>query len=126
MKDTYTSMETVTTCCGNTVIFVHSQVMKFFKETFEKNYSNFTTEEKEEFFHIDNEYGDLLAKIWKEPLQDMLKTSYGADWALPHEERNPTQEYEYVLANRDNDLTDEQYNLKLERLRQHKEWFESQ
>jgi hypothetical protein len=125
MKDTYTAMETVTTCCGNTIIFRKDLLAKFFKTTYEENYLNLTQEEKEEAFRVDQEYGDLLIKIWKEPLQEILK-DFGADWALQCSPRNPTEEYEYQLTLPDADLTEEQYALKLERLRIHKEWFEKQ
>ena len=126
MKDTYTAMETVTTCCGDTIIFKPQLLNIFFKKTFEENYSNLTQEEKEESFRVDQEYGDLLIKIWKEPLQEILK-SFGADWALQCNPRNPIEEYEYqLILPKDEDLTEEQYNLKMERLKLNKEWFEKQ
>jgi hypothetical protein len=119
-------METITTSDGHTILFSKSQVCKFFKSTFEQNYSNLSEDERAEFFHINEQYGDLLDKIWREPLQEMLNELYGANWAVQSADRNPTEEYEHHLSiGKDEDLTDEEHQLKMERLRHHKEWFES-
>jgi len=127
MKDTYTSMETITTGCGNTVIFRPDQLGTFFKKTYEENYLTLTPEEVSESFGIDQEYGDLLIKIIKEPLHDILIDYYGAEWALQDKERDPIEEYNYALSKpKDEDMTEEEHNLKMERLRLHKEWFEQQ
>lgn len=126
MKNTYTLLETTKASDGNTIIFKREHLAKFFKKTFEENYANMSDEEKEEVFHLDQEYGDLLIKVWKEPLQKIIEKS-GATWALQDEERNPIEEYEHALSlPKDEDLSDEEHNLKLERLRLHKEWYEKQ
>lgn len=126
MKNTYTLLETTKASDGNTIIFKREHLAKFFKKTFEENYANMSDEEKKEVFHLDQEYGDLLIKVWKEPLQKIIETS-GANWALQDEERNPIEEYEHALSlPKDEDLSDEEHNLKLERLRLHKEWYEKQ
>lgn len=125
MKNTYTSLETIRTRNGKTILFKQEDVAKWFKTNYEQNYLNLSQEEKNLAFQLDTEYGDLLIKLWKEPLQNLISES-GANWALPDGDRNPIEEYYYQLAggNTDEDLTDEQYQLKLERLRLQKEWFE--
>jgi hypothetical protein len=126
MKNTYTSMETVKTCCGNTIIFRPDLLAKFYKKTFEENYLSLSQQDMEESFLVDQLYGDLLTKIWKEPLQGIIQ-EYGADWALQCACRNPVEEYNHQLSlPKDADLTEEEYNLKMERLRLHKEWYETQ
>ena len=127
MKDTYTSMETITTSDSHTILFSKSQVCKFFKSTFQQNYSNFSEDERAEFFHMIEQYGDLLDKIWKKPLQEMLTELYGANWAVQSADRNPTEEYEHHLSiGKNEDLTNEEHQLKTERLRHRKEWYEKQ
>lgn len=126
MKNTFTTLETLRTSDGKVIIFNAEQLGNFFKKTYEENYANMTPEEKEEAFYVDQEYGDLLVKMWKEPLQKILEYS-GATWALQDAPRNPIEEYEYVLSiPKDEDMTEEEHNLKIERLRHHKEWYEKQ
>ena len=117
MNNTYTLLETLKTSDGNTIIFNGSQISKFYDKTFEENFANLSIEEKEEVFRIDRDYEDLLFKVLREPLQEMMKY-------LP---KNPIDEYEFFLSqSKSEDVTEEQYNLKIERLRQHKEWYEKQ
>jgi hypothetical protein len=127
MKDTYTLLETIKTSDGKTILFKKEHLVNFFKKTYEENYLNLSDTEKEEAFQVDQEYGDLLVKIIKEPLQKVLEEASGAAWALQDEERNPIEEYEHALSlPKDNDLSDEEHGLKMERLRLHKEWYEKQ
>ena len=124
MKNTYTSLEAIQTRDGNTVVFKAQKVAKFFKKNFEENFHKLTPQEKQEFFHIQHEYGDILDKIWRVPLQEALKVS-GAKWALQDVQRNPIEEYNNVRGRgKDADLSQEEHDLKLERLRLYKEWFE--
>ena len=125
-NNNYTLLDTVLCSDGNRRIFRKEYVADWFKHDFESNYLQLTTEEREEGFSIELDYGDLIVKILNEPLQEFLKDS-GAAWALKDEYRNPIEEYEHALVhNRDEDLTEEQHAMKIERLRQHKEWFEKQ
>lgn len=127
MKNTYTLLETITTFDGNTVIYRPDLISNFFRDTFEKNHSVLSQQHKEETFLVDEKYGDLLDKIWRERLHDILINYHGADWGLKSDERNPIEEHEHQMSlDKDADLTDEQHNLKLERLRLHREWFENQ
>lgn len=127
MKNTYTTLETTTTTDGNTIIYRPDLIAQFFKKTFEENYFNLSKEQKEEVFLVDKEFGDLLTKIWKEPLQQILVNYHGSEWALQSSERNPTEEYEHhLLIDKDEDLSDEEHDLKIQRLKEHKEWFENQ
>ena len=127
MKNTFTTLETFRASDGNVILFRKEHLLNFFKKTYEENYLNLSVAEKEEAFQIDHEYGDLLIKIIKEPLQKILEESAGAAWALQDEERNPIEEYEHALSlPKDNDLSDEEHSLKMERLRLHKEWYEKQ
>lgn len=122
MKNTFTFLETFKASDGNTIIFKGEHIGKFFKKTYEENYASMSKEEKEEAFRVDHEYGDLLIKIWKEPLQEILSH---VGWALQDSGRNPIEEYEYALSlPKDEDMTEEEHNLKMERLRLNKEWFE--
>ena len=125
MKDTFTIMETLTTYDGNTIVFKKDQVIKFYKTIYEINYANLTKEEKEEAFEVDHNYGDLLIKIWKEPLQNYLK-EIGSDMILFREEdRNPLQEYYHVTHNCcDDDETLGEHELKMQRLKHNLEWYQ--
>ena len=123
MKNNFTTLKTIKSSDGNTIIFRYDNIAKFFKKTYEENYASLSKEEKEESFFIDKEYGDLLIKIWKEPLNNILNLTL----FIQDEERNPTEEYEYTSAlPKDEYMTQEEWDLKIERLREHKEWFESQ
>ena len=123
MKNTFTTLETLTTHDGNTIIFNQMCVGEFFKTIFEQNYLKLSPEEKEEVYLVNQQYGDLLNKLWREPLQEALKPS-GAKWATQDKKRNPIDEYKHVLsAAKDADLTEEAHQIKMERLKLHAELF---
>jgi hypothetical protein len=100
----------------------------FFKNIFEKNFAKLTQEEKEKLFSLETQYGDLDLKIMKNPLYDMLnKMDNNLHWGINDTEQNPTEVYEHDLSiDRDQNMSEEEHNLKMERLRLHKEWFEKQ
>lgn len=126
MKNTFTCLETIKTSDGNTIIFNAKHLSKFYEKTFEENFASLTAEEKQEAFQVNHEYEDLLIKMWKEPLRKI--TDYLADISNFQESiRNPIEEYEYLLlAPKEEGVTEEDHNLKIERSRQHKEWYEKQ
>ena len=127
MKDTYTSLETVETFDGNTIIYRPEKVTEFFRIIFEQNFAQMSIEEKHQSFKLAYDYKDLVKKVWQEPLQEIVRLHRGADWALQSSDRNPTEEYDYQLSlSKDEDFTDEENQLVMERLRLHKEWFEQQ
>ena len=119
MKNTYTLSETIKTSDGNTIIFDPKHLIKFFEKTFEDNFASLTTEEKQEAFQVGHEYKDLLIKLWKEPLLTIP--------VFQETMRNPIDEYEYLLlAPKEEGVTEEEHNLRMERSRQNKEWYEKQ
>ena len=123
MKNTFTTLETLTTSDGNTIIFNQMSVGEFFKTIFEQNYLKLSPEEKEEVYLIEQNYGDILDKAWKSPLQVAVK-SIGAGWVFQDEERNPIEEYKHVLSvAKDADISEEAHQAILERLRLHAELF---
>ena len=130
MKSFLTLLDTLKTHDGNRIIYRPDKILEFFKRTYEENYMNLSKEEKEEGFLVDQQYGDLLMKIFKEPIHNLLNadnSDTSISYIIQTEQRNPTEEYEYALAiPKDDYVTEEEYNLKMERLRLHKEWFESQ
>jgi hypothetical protein len=80
-------------------------------------------EEKEEVYLIEQNYGDILDRVWKSPLQVAVKST-GAGWVFQDEERNPIEEYRYALAMaKDADITEEAHQAKMERLKLHAELF---
>jgi hypothetical protein len=124
MKNTFTILETFRASDGKVILFRGEQLSNFFKKTYEENFANMTPDEKQEAFQVEQEYGDLLTKMWKEPLQKVLN---GSVWVLPNEPRNVIEEYEYALSiPKDEDMTEEEHNLKIERLRLYKELYEKQ
>ena len=124
MKNTFTFLETIKTTDGHTIVFKGDALGKFFKKTYEENHANLSEEQKHEAFLVEQEYGDILLRMYKEPLQKLLGD---VGWIVPNDERNPIEEYEYALSlPKDEDMTEEEHNLKIERLRLHKEWYEKQ
>jgi len=123
MKDTFTTLETLTTHDGKTIVFREDCVGKFFKTIYEKNYLKLSPEEKQEEFLVNEKYGDLLDRAWREPLKEAIKKT-GAGWALPNAKRNPIEEYRYALdMAKDADISEEAHQAKMERLKLHAELF---
>jgi hypothetical protein len=128
MKDTYTLLETVETSCGNTIMFRPELVGYFWKTTKEENWQKLTPEEKQKAFELEQKYADLDLKIMKQPLHDMLnQMNSGLHMDVSDREDNPIEEYEHHLnLPRDEAFSEEEWELKLARLRERKEWFEKQ
>jgi hypothetical protein len=117
MKDTYTKLETFQTSDGNTIIYDQTQVANFFKKSMEQLYPTLSKEEQEEWFTVSTQYDDLLKKVWKNHLDPFYSTEEPL--------RNPTEEYEFALAtDKDINLTDEEHQIKLQRLLHFKTLFE--
>jgi hypothetical protein len=113
MIDSYTTMENFKASDGNAIIYNINCVFTFLTQTIEENYINLSDEEKIESFYIGHEYGDLLAKLVNAPIGEVR--------------RNPKEEFEnFNSIPRDDNVSEHVYNIKLERLRLNKEWFESQ
>lgn len=128
MKDTYTLLETVETTCGNTIIFRPDLVDYFWKTIKEENWQKLTPEEKEKIFELEIEYRDLDLKVMKQPLHDMLnEMNPDLHVGVSNNDHNPAEEYEHHLnLPKDEHFTEEEWELKLARLRERKEWFEKQ
>ena len=128
MKDTYTLLETVETSCGNTIMFRPVLVEYFYKNIFEKNFAKLTQEEKEKLFVLETQYGDLDLKVMKQPLHDMLNEMHpGLHIGVSDKDHNPVEAYEHHLnISKDKALSEEEWELKLARLKEHKDWFEKQ
>jgi hypothetical protein len=113
MINTYTTLETFKTTDGNTIIYNTNCVGKFLNETIEENYKILSEEERTESFYVGHMYGDLLEKLLSVPMGEVR--------------RNPKEEYEHFISiPKDDNISDYMHNSKIERLRQNKEWFESQ
>ena len=123
MKDTFTTLETLKTVDNKTVIFRERCVTYFFKTIFQQNYLKLSPEEKEEVYFVDQQYGDILDKAWKEPVKIALKPT-GASWVVQDEKRNPIEEYNHALSvAKDADISEEAHQIKMKRLRLYAELF---
>jgi hypothetical protein len=84
---------------------------------------NLTEEEKNEYFTVAYEYEDVLTELFDSQVEKVVQ----ANWTMDPLYRNPIEEYEnYVSLPKDEDLTDEEHELKLQVLKEFKEWFEKQ
>lgn len=122
-KYAYTYLPTIKTYSGENITFNEYVLTNFIKKTLYENILSLSSEEKNEVFHMCFEYRELLEELFDAQIKNITK----AGWTLDDEYRNPTEEYEnYISLPKDDDLTDEEHNLKIEFLRQFKEWFETQ
>lgn len=127
IANTFTFLETVKTSDGNTILYDLNESAHFFRNKIEENYNTFTSNEKEEFFEMQQKYGDIFDIIFKEPLHNALAETNPVGWVVQDVKRNPIEEYEYFLTkSKDEDMTDSEHNLKFKRLLEHKLWFEKQ
>jgi hypothetical protein len=128
MIGSYTTIETIETTCGNTIIFRPELVEYFFKTTKEENWQKLTPEEKEKTFKLEIEYADLDIKVMEQPLHDMLnEMNPDLHIGVSDKDHNPVEVYEHHLnIPKDEAFSEEEWELKLARLKEHKEWFEKQ
>lgn len=124
-KYAYTYLPTIKTYDNENIFFNESLIPNFVKKTFFERFNALSEEEKDEFFRMSYEYEDILFELFDVQIEKFTK----AGWTAINDPvfRNPTEEYEnYASLPKDDDLTHEEHELKLEFLRQFKEWFEKQ
>jgi hypothetical protein len=119
----YTHLDTIKTYEGDNIIFAPAVVANFIKGTYYKNILNLSKEEKDEWFHLSAKYVDILEKLFDKGTENFSD----AGWIKKSDRRTPTEEFDnYCSQPKDEDLTDEEHELKMQYLREYKEWFEKQ
>jgi|LakMenE01Jun11ns_1017448.scaffolds.fasta_scaffold9936789_2 hypothetical protein len=121
----HTLLPTIKTYDNENILFNQSLIPNFVKKTFFERVVALSEEERDEFFRMSYEYEDVLFEMFDGQIENLTE----AGWTTATDTifRNPTEEYEnYASLPKDADLTDEEHQLKLEHLRQFKEWFEKQ
>jgi hypothetical protein len=126
MKDTYTEMETFVARDGNTILVRKDKVLEFFANQYELNHASLTDEEKQAEFLMNQLYADVIFKVYKEPLQLWLSGN-GSElkqFTPPHVD--VAGDYERLLAAGPAEHeSQESFDLKLQRLKNHKDWIEN-
>ena len=121
----HTLLPTIKTYDGENILYDASVIPNFVKKTFFERVAALSEEERDEFFRMSYEYEDVLFEMFDGQIENLTE----AGWTTANDPifRNPIEEYEnYESLPKDDDLTDEEHQLKLEHLRQFKEWFEKQ
>ena len=122
-KYSYTQLETIKSYGGDNIIFDEKVVANFYKKTILENILNLTESEKEEYFQMNLEYRDVLDIIYDSHFENAATTGW-----TERSVKTPTEDYENFLtllsSGGDEGFTEEERNLKLEVLRQFKEWYE--
>lgn len=123
MKDTFTLMPTFVASDGNTILVRKDRVLKFFQEDIEYKHLLLTEEEKQEEFLMNHLYADIIHMVYKQPLQDYVR-SHGAEVKLfrPPNVSHETDYERMLLAGPGPGETEEVFQLRLERLKNHIEW----
>jgi hypothetical protein len=122
-KYSYTYFPTIKTYEGDNILLDTKVISDFLKKTFMERILNLTEEEKNEYFTVAYEYEDVLTELFDSQVEKVVQ----ANWTMDPLYRNPIEEYEnYVSLPKDEDLTDEEHELKLQVLKEFKEWFEKQ
>lgn len=116
-----TQLDTIKTHDGDSIIFEPRVIASFMKSTYYQNVLSLTSEEKEKYFEMSWKFKDILSILFDEKLEHTTE----AGWSRKTDIRTPTEEFNnYVSQPKDDDLTDEEHELKLQYLKEYKEWFE--
>lgn len=121
----HTLLPTIKTYNNENILYDKTLIPNFVKKTFFERVAALSEEEKDEFFRMTYNYEDILLEIFDGQIGKFTE----AGWTTVNDPvfRNPIEEYEnYESLPKDADLTEEEHALKLEHLRQFKEWFEKQ
>lgn len=122
-KYSYTHLDTIKTYEGDNIIFSPEVVANFIKRTYYENILKLSKEEKEEWFQLSIKYRDILDKLFDNKVEKYTE----AGWIKRSDRRNPIEEFDnYCSQPKDEDLTDEEHELKMQYLKEYKEWFEQQ
>jgi hypothetical protein len=118
-----TQLETIKTHDGDSIIFEPRVIASFMKSTYYQNVLSLTPEEKNKYFEMSWKYKDILSVLFDSKLEKTTE----AGWLRKTDIRTPTEEFDnYASQPKDIDLTDEEHELKLQYLKEFKDWFERQ
>lgn len=118
----YTLLPTIKTYDGDNILFYKEVIADFLKKTHYERISQLNDEEKCEFFEMSLKYREVLDKVF-----DNKIVEFRNNWTYDPTYRNPTEEYEtYISLPKDEDLTDYEHELKVQHLKEFKDWYEKQ
>jgi hypothetical protein len=119
----FTHLDTIKTYDGDAILFEPRVIATFMKSTYYKNVLNLTPAERDKYFEMSWKYKDILTVLFDSNMEHTTE----AGWVKKTDIRTPPEEFDnYVSQPKDEDLTDEEHELKLEYLKQYKDWFEKQ
>ena len=118
----YTYLETIKNFEGDNILYDFFVLTNYMKKNHIERINLFTEEQKEKFFYMSYHCRETLDK-----LMDQHIINFGDPGWNEERVRNPKEDYEnFISLPRDADYTDEEYELKLNHLREFKDWFEKQ
>jgi hypothetical protein len=124
-KYAHTYHDTIKTFEGDNIEFDPRVLTNYVKKIHYERINQLTEEEKEKFFYMSYHYRLIMDELFDNKIDKFSE----AGWQMEENSRarNPSEEYEnYMSIPQDADLTDEEHNLKIDNLRQFKDWFEKQ
>ena len=118
----YTYEQTIKKFEGDNILYDFFVLTNYMKKNHIERINRLTEEQKERFFYMSYHYRSTTDKLMDKQIINFADPGWNEERV-----RNPKEEYEnFISLPRDEDYTDEEYELKLNHLREFKEWFEKQ
>jgi hypothetical protein len=118
----YTYEQTIKNFEGDNILYDFFVLTNYMKKNHIERINRLTEEQKERFFYMSYHYRSTTDKLMDKQIINFADPGWNQERV-----RNPKEEYEnFISLPRDEDYTDEEYELKLNHLREFKEWFEKQ
>lgn len=118
----YTYEQTIKNFEGDNILYDFFVLTNYMKKNHIERINRLTEEQKERFFYMSYHYRSTTDKLMDKQIINFADPGWNEERV-----RNPKEEYEnFISLPRDEDYTDEEYELKLNHLREFKEWFEKQ
>jgi hypothetical protein len=118
----YTYEQTIKNFEGDNILYDFFVLTRYMKKNHIERINRLTEEQKERFFYMSYHYRSTTDKLMDKQIINFADPGWNEERV-----RNPKEEYEnFISLPRDEDYTDEEYELKLNHLREFKEWFEKQ
>lgn len=123
MKEySYTYQQTIKNFEGDNILYDFFVLTNYMKKNHIERINRLTEEQKERFFYMAYHFRETIDKLMDQHIINFADPGWNEERV-----RNPKEEYEHFISlPRDEDYTDEEYELKLNHLREFKEWFEKQ
>mgnify|MGYP003336638517 CR=1 FL=1 len=89
-------VKTITAQCGHEIVYRHDHILHYMNEEVYGRCLSLSQEDKDRFFQMITQYGDILSKILDDPNHPILDTAMGLPWVKLESSVEDTNQIDYT------------------------------